>query len=608
MLDRQRVAGGGFHAEYEAVRRDGGRFPIEVAVAYPRSGDHDWFALAFLRDVSRQREADRLKDEFVSTVSHELRTPLTSIAGSLGLVAGGAAGSLPEKAMRLIGIARANSQRLVRLINDVLDVEKLDAGQLSFHSEPLDLREVAQRAVEGVRGYADSLGVVLMLQDGAPVKVSGDADRLIQVVTNLLSNAAKHSPRGGAVKVTVDQGGASAWLNVADRGPGVPEAFRDRIFSRFAQADSSDARGKSGTGLGLYIARQIAERHGGRLWFEPIPDGGTVFRMEVPALEADVPVGGPRRVLLIEDEPAAAALLSAILEDEGLEVDQAGDLARARAMMAPPVRYGALVLDMRLPDGDGMELVQELRDRPDTRAIPIVVVSGDPSRKGEPSVRALGVTDWMQKPVNPDRLAELVRQTVGKPARGARRILHIDDDRDIREVVAATLASLGEVVPADSLGEARAALAAAPVDLVVLDLELRDGHGLDLLAEIGADTPVVVFTAQDIREVAQLSLELDEAITARTAASAYEALALLESGYAPDVILLDVMMPAMDGPAMVEALDRRSQWRDLPVVYLTARPQQPLDSPRRVLGVIGKPFDPMTLALELRAILSRTRS
>ena len=124
-------------------------------------------------------------------------------------------------------------------------------------------------------------------------------------------------------------------------------------------------------------------------------------------------------------------------------------------------------------------------------------------------------------------------------------------------------------------------------------------------------TPLTVLYVDDepdIREVAQLSLELDEAITARTAASAYEALALLESGYAPDVILLDVMMPAMDGPAMVEALDRRSQWRDLPVVYLTARPQQPLDSPRRVLGVIGKPFDPMTLALELRAILSRARS
>lgn len=150
--------------------------------------------VAVVRDISERRRVEAMKDAFVSTVSHELRTPLTSIAGSLGLLAGGAAGELPEKASRLIGIAHSNSQRLVRLINDILDVEKLESGRQPMTMEVLDLRDVARRSVEGVQGYADQLGVVLSLGEGEPAPVRGDMDRLIQVVTNLLSNAAKFSP------------------------------------------------------------------------------------------------------------------------------------------------------------------------------------------------------------------------------------------------------------------------------------------------------------------------------------------------------------------------------------------------------------------------------
>ncbi len=257
--------------------RTAGRFPMEASLAVVRL-DEGERVIAFLRDLSGLQEATRAKDEFVSTVSHELRTPLTSIAGSLGLVASGAAGPLPEKAARLVSIAQSNSQRLVRLINDILDLEKLESGKLSFHFAPSDLRDVAKRAVEGVSGYADQLGVQLTIEEAAPAPVTADSDRLVQVVTNLLSNAVKFSPRGGTVTVKIQPDGAQARLTVVDQGPGVPESFRDRIFSRFAQADGSDARGKSGTGLGLYIAKEIAERHGGRLWLErSAPGAGSAF-------------------------------------------------------------------------------------------------------------------------------------------------------------------------------------------------------------------------------------------------------------------------------------------------------------------------------------------
>jgi PAS domain S-box-containing protein len=504
MLDPDNIAKGGLRTEYAGLHATGTTFPMQVSLTYAPPGE-EWFCQVFIRDISRQRDAERLKDEFVSTVSHELRTPLTSIAGSLGLIAGGAVGALPEKAARLISIAQSNSQRLVRLINDVLDMEKLAAGSLPFHMTETSLNDVAARSMEMTRGYADQLGVELVLDAAeGDAAVRGDPDRLIQIVTNLLSNASKYSPRGEKVTIRVIDEPATVHLVVQDNGPGVPEAFRDRIFSRFAQADASDARGKSGTGLGLYIAREIAERHGGRLWFESPPQGGAAFHLELPALpEVTAQVSATDRILLVEDEPAAAALLSAIMEDNGLKVDEAGTLAEARAFLEKYGRYGAVILDLRLPDGDGVDLAKEIRADPELARTPIVVVSADARRGKDPEVRMLEVSDWMEKPVDPDRLTEMVRAALARVEAPGRMILHVDDDRDIREVVATALSGWGEVVSADGIAEAREVMARKRPDLIVLDLELRDGDGADLLDELNARVdppPVVVFTAQDTQQ------------------------------------------------------------------------------------------------------------
>lgn len=509
-LDRP-DARAGLRREATGLRADGSGFPVEVSISRARTKDPR--ALLYVRDISERREVERLKDEFVSTVSHELRTPLTSIAGSLGLIAGGAAGALPPRASRLIAIAQSNSQRLVRLINDVLDLEKLEAGTLSFQFANVDLGEVAVKAAEGLKGYASQLGVEIRVQAEEPAPIRGDSDRLVQIATNLMSNAAKYSPRGGVVQVRITRENDLARLSVRDRGPGVPAAFRDRLFSRFAQADASDSRGKSGAGLGLYIARQIAERHGGRLWFESPDDGGALFHLDAPLLP-DPALERPRRdeVLLVEDDPAALALLCAILEQEGVRVASASCLAEARRLLNEPGRFAALVLDLRLPDGDGMDLVRELRARPDTRGVPIVIVSADASRSREPGVKALEVVDWMEKPVDPDRLADLVRSAID-PCRSDRLlILHVDDDRDIRELVSASLAPIGEVVSADGVVQARAFLKERRPDVVVLDLELRDGDGVDLLDALSdlstPPVPVVVFSAQDAAD------QLDGAVSA----------------------------------------------------------------------------------------------
>ena len=227
--------------------------------------------------------ATRIMDEFVATVSHELRTPLTSIAASLGLLAGGKGGALPAAASRLITIAHANTQRLVRLTNDILDIGKIDAGMMTFILAPVDLRAVAQQAIEANRAFANEHATSIRLVAGsASCVVRADADRLTQVVANLLSNAVKFSPPGAEVAVMIERHGGMGRITVRDRGVGIPEEFKSRIFEKFAQADSSDTRQKGGTGLGLSIVQKIVAQHGGDVGFAAAPGGGTIFHVDIP--------------------------------------------------------------------------------------------------------------------------------------------------------------------------------------------------------------------------------------------------------------------------------------------------------------------------------------
>jgi signal transduction histidine kinase len=223
-----------------------------------------------------------MKSEFVSTISHELRTPLTSIAGSLALISGGAAGEMPPKIARLVGIARQNSERLIRLINDILDLEKAEAGKLEFQFSVRSMRAEVASVAEFNRGFAQSLGVAIVLEDGDDADVFIDSDRLTQVLTNLISNAAKFSPPGGTVRIRVQREDPGVRVTVSDNGPGIPAEFCTRIFQKFAQADASDSRAKGGTGLGLSIAKTITEKLGGHIGFDTVPGKGTSFFIILP--------------------------------------------------------------------------------------------------------------------------------------------------------------------------------------------------------------------------------------------------------------------------------------------------------------------------------------
>ena len=265
-------------------RKDGTTYPAWMTSSEIKdeNGDTTHF-VAIFRDITEQKRIERMKSEFVSTVSHELRTPLTAIKGSLDLVVSGLFGPLPGKAGDLLGKAADNCQRLSRLINDILDLEKLESGMMEFVKEPCRVSRLLEEAVSAYGSYAADCGVKCVIV-GNPIEtnVLADRPRIMQVLANLISNASKYSPDGAAVELSASRCDTGIRFSVRDFGPGVPEEFRREIFSKFAQADSSDGRAQSGTGLGLVISKTIIEEHGGDIGYTTQPGADTTFYFIIP--------------------------------------------------------------------------------------------------------------------------------------------------------------------------------------------------------------------------------------------------------------------------------------------------------------------------------------
>ena len=329
-------------------------------------------------------------------------------------------------------------------------------------------------------------------------------------MTNLLSNAIKFSPRGETVTIRCSNGGDRLRVAVIDRGPGIPDSFRSRIFQKFAQADGADGRDMGGTGLGLSIVRGIMEEMHGAVELESTFGLGATFSILLPlatprASAASgqpslVPAANERRILICEDDADIANLLRIILERARFTTDIAYDAAGAMtALRQRP--YLAMTLDLLLPDKCGITLIRDIRRDARLAHLPIVVVSAK-AETGKRMLRgeAIGIMDWMVKPIDAGRLLTTV-ETLRKGARTA-RILHVEDDSDIAEIIRQTLVHLASVTSVPTLGEAKAMLATHEYDLVILDVGLPDGSGLDLLPLLGSGRrypiPVVLFTATEV--------------------------------------------------------------------------------------------------------------
>jgi signal transduction histidine kinase len=471
--------------------------------------------LRALRYAIERKRLERLKDEFVSTVSHELRTPLTSIAASLGLLVSKIGGILPGPAARLLSIAYTNTQRLVRLVNDILDIEKLESGRVVFDVAKVNVRSLVEHAIEANRDFAESLNVRIRLLESPSVdEVRADADRLAQVLTNLLSNSIKFSPAGSEVVVSISKRTESLRISLRDHGIGISADFRAHLFEKFAQADATNARQKGGTGLGLSIVKQIVERLGGEVGFDDAPGGGAVFHVDLPlwditeGQDVEAELGGTAFVAVKSsaaarhapaDDGTDPALLNATLKKSPV-LNLAVDFRE---------KTGALI-----PLADAREIASSWED--------LVEVASD-------GQRTAGEADDTKSRSGSVCSAESYAKSF--------RILHVDDEADIREVV-------------------------------------------------------------------ELSLRLDSHFTTRNVDSGKEALAVAAE-WLPDIILLDVMMPAMDGPATLLSLRADKRTASIPVIFVTVRAQArevKLLNSLGAMGVIDKPFDPMTLAAVVRTI------
>ena len=258
--------------------------PVEINLQIVPNSEGDLRFVAVVRDIAARKAQEEARMAFVATVSHELRTPLTSIKGAMKLVASGATGPIPEKPTQMIDLALRNVDRLLLLINDLLDLEKLDNATTEIRSDPVDLAELIPEAIAQNTGYAREFGVTLAALQGAPalLPIRGDRDRLIQVLTNLVSNAIKFSETGGVVEVGLADLGSSARITVTDHGIGIPEEAQARLFERFVQADTEHHNQRKGTGLGLSIVKTIVERHGGKVGFTSAPGEGTTFQVDLP--------------------------------------------------------------------------------------------------------------------------------------------------------------------------------------------------------------------------------------------------------------------------------------------------------------------------------------
>lgn len=282
-LERLRTEGtyGPFEKEY--IRSDGSRYPVRLQGVITHDPDDRPLIWSLVEDITNRRRMERMKDQFIATVSHELRTPLTSISGSLGLLASGTAGELPEKAAKMLGTAKRNAERLGTLINDLLDMEKLVAGKMPMHPESQPLAPLIHEAADSMAEYARQYNISLHVEDeGHDLVAVVDATRLEQALTNLISNGIKFSPEASMVEISMVAQGQQAVIKVRDHGPGVDLSFQELLFDRFSQADATDTRRLPGTGLGLAITREIAEQMNGQVFYEDAPGGGSCFCIELP--------------------------------------------------------------------------------------------------------------------------------------------------------------------------------------------------------------------------------------------------------------------------------------------------------------------------------------
>lgn len=489
---------------------EAGETALIALVAAPIMDDNGTLSgtVGVFRDVTQEQEVSRLKDELVSLVSHELRTPMASVLGFSELLL---TRQLSESKSRMyVEIIYKEAQRLSNLINDFLDVQRMEAGRQVYNYSELDLKPVMRRVSEVFSQQRSRLK--LDVPATLPL-VRADPDRLLQTLTNLVSNAIKYSPNGGDINVVarLNEHGMME-IAVKDRGLGIPREAHAHLFSKFYRVDNSDRREIGGTGLGLAISREIVEAHGGKIWVESEPGQGSTFYFTLPAvLDQSRTLSGrevrevkldDRLVLIVEDDKSLADLISTHLEEDGYRVTWVPSAEQAsRFLEESAVLPALIVVDIVLAGRtDGWDLLLQIKNDAATAAIPVIINSMMDSPL---SGQMLGEATFLAKPVDTRKLLEVINRLTA--VRPQRNLLLIDDDASLRRLLKEALAAQDFVVATAAGGEQGLKLACQNMpDVIVLDLMMPKMDGFQVLSRLRSDRrtlniPVVVVSAKELK-------------------------------------------------------------------------------------------------------------
>jgi PAS domain S-box-containing protein len=459
--------------------------------------------VTIFRDVTKEVEADRAKSEFVSTVSHELRTPMTAIKGYTDLLHAGAAGPINDDQKRFLTTIKSNTDRLTALINDLLDISRMETGRIRFEPRPLQVGEVVADVVNVLAGPAEDKHLSLNYEVAAGLPdVLGDRDRLNQVLTNLVGNAIRYTPDGGEIDVKVYLVERAVRVDVRDTGIGIAPEDMAHLFERFYRADHPLVQETRGTGLGLSIVKMFVEMHGGRIWVESEPDEGSTFTFILPIPASEEEVHQPavshltahvRTILIVDDDRDAADVTKRQLEGSGYRVVVQGR-GRAADEWIEENRPDLILLDLILPDLGGLDLLRSLKKSDVTADIPIVVQSIVPD---DGTAWDLGAVGYLTKPVARDDLLHSVEQALTWQG----RVLIVEDDPDTVGFLEAAMRQIGftPLVAADGY-EALTMTRRHRPDLILLDLRLPGMDGFEALTHLKRDAvtqaiPIIAISA-----------------------------------------------------------------------------------------------------------------
>jgi len=536
---------GHFDGELQHTRRDGAQIVVETRHILVRGADGAATAvLEINREVTARKHAEesvkalnaqlaltnkelelrnhdveranRLKSEFLASMSHELRTPLNAIIGFSDLLAEQTAGALSIKQRRFVNHIQQGARHLLALINDILDLSKVEAGRLELSRENTSVNTVLADVLTSIRPAAAAKSIVVHSSIGPDVTVFADRIRFKQILVNLLGNAVKFTPENGKIWVEAVERRGRVTLSVSDTGLGIPAEEHEAIFDAFHQAGATTKGLKEGTGLGLAITKRLVEEHGGRIWVESEPGKGARLSFTMPAgrgsaMESEsepvdtaeaVPVRDRPLILIVDDEAPARELLASWLEPAGYQIITASSSREALAKAAEYVP-DAITLNMLMPGKGGWDTLYELKKTEVTAGIPVIVVTV----VDEPKIGlALGAKEYLVKPVDKEVLIEAMSRHIGPGSNGPAKVLVVDDEAGCRELLKEMLESEGYIaVLAGNGREALEALARISVSAILLDLIMPEMDGFEFLVHMKEDPgsrniPVLVLTGKDLTD------------------------------------------------------------------------------------------------------------